>query len=50
VVPHNGTDDGSVLRKLTSATAKLIFTGADQPDGINNVQYQLLIGIPPPVI
>ena len=46
---HNGTDDSSVLRKLTTATAKRVFTGAHDLDGINNVQHQLLIGPPGPV-
>jgi hypothetical protein len=46
---HNGTDDGTILRKLTTATAKRVFTGAHDLDEINNVQHQLLIGPPAPV-
>jgi hypothetical protein len=47
---HNGTDDGSVLRALTSNAAKRIFIGPHAPDGKSNVLYQLLIGTPPPVV
>ncbi|WP_145806573.1 hypothetical protein [Kribbella amoyensis] len=46
----NGTDDGSVQRQLTSATARQIFLGAHQLYGKSNVLYQLLIGTPPPVV
>ncbi|ADB30153.1 hypothetical protein Kfla_1049 [Kribbella flavida DSM 17836] len=46
---HNGTDDGSTLRRLTPATARQIFIGIHLPNGVTNVLHQLLIGTPPPV-
>jgi hypothetical protein len=46
---HNGTDDGTALRQLTSTTTKQIFVGVHQPHQIGNVLHQLLIGVPPPV-
>jgi hypothetical protein len=46
---RNGTDDGSVVRQLTSSAAKQIFIGVHEPGGMNHALYQLLIGPPPPV-
>lgn len=46
---RNGTDDGSVVRQLTSSAAKQIFIGVHEPDGMNHALYRLLIGPPPPV-
>ncbi|GAB3822727.1 hypothetical protein [Kribbella italica] len=47
---HNGTDDGTTLRRATSATAKAIFVGVHAPDGVRNVLHQLLYGPPGPVL
>jgi hypothetical protein len=47
---RNGTDEGSVVRQLTSSAAEQIFIGVHEPDGLNVVLYQLLVGPPPPVI
>jgi hypothetical protein len=47
---HNGTDDGTTLRRATSATAKVIFVGVHEPRGHTNVMTQLLIGPPGPVV
>ncbi|GAA1531650.1 hypothetical protein GCM10009741_37340 [Kribbella lupini] len=47
---HNGTDDGTTLRQATSATAKAIFVGVHEPNGVRNVLHQLLYGPPGPVL
>ncbi|ONI66872.1 hypothetical protein BWI15_27165 [Kribbella sp. ALI-6-A] len=47
---HNGTDDGTTLRRATMATAKVIFVGVHAPRGHSNVMTQLLIGPPGPVL
>lgn len=47
---HNGTDDGTTLRRATPETAKAIFVGVHEPDGVRNVLHQLLYGPPGPVL
>jgi hypothetical protein len=47
---RNGTDDGAVARQLTPSATKQIFIGVHEPDGMNIVLYQLLVGPLPPVI
>ncbi|MEV6282853.1 hypothetical protein [Kribbella sp. NPDC051770] len=43
---HNGTDDGTTLRQATPATAKAIFVGVHEPNGVRDVLHQLLYGTP----
>ncbi|WP_148256551.1 hypothetical protein [Kribbella flavida] len=45
---HNGTDDGSILRKATPQTAQQIFVGVHQPNSAGYALYELLHGPVPP--